>query len=341
MQYERIRTTLDLDAPGKATGRVLVPISTDSSAYGMVALPITVIAGAPGPTVLLTGGVHGDEYEGPILLTRLAREIDSARVAGRLIVVPTLNPPAAAAARRTSPLDGLNLNRVFPGRPDGSASEMIADFVTRVLIARADIVIDLHSGGRSLVFPPLIATHITGDAARDRRAFGALTAFGAPFRLVARDPDPHGFLDYTAEAAGCLVISTELGGGGGVTPAALKIGERGVRRALDYFGVVADQRSPDADPAPGRWVEITGDEAFALAPEAGVYEPLVELGEPVRRGLTLGLIHRLERPEVPALPVEAAMDGWLICRRAPALAAIGDCLAIVAADFTPPADLLA
>ena len=105
MQHGRVRCTIDLDGQGKAAGRLLVPVSTDLSAYGMVPIPITVIAHGRGPTVLLTGGVHGDEYEGPVLLARLARALAAQQVVGRLIIVPSLNLPAVLAGRRTSPLD--------------------------------------------------------------------------------------------------------------------------------------------------------------------------------------------------------------------------------------------
>ena len=168
MAASRVRITVDLQAPGKACGHVLVPISGDELAYGYVQLPITVIAGGAGPTVLLTGGVHGDEYEGPILLARLANELEPRQVAGRLLILPVLNVPALEAGRRTSPLDGLNLNRVFPGRPEGGVTELIAHFVAERLLPECDVLVDLHSGGRSLLYTPLAAIHLLDDPERDR-----------------------------------------------------------------------------------------------------------------------------------------------------------------------------
>ena len=109
-----ITATIDLEAPGAQHGFLRLPYSRDDSAWGSVMIPIAVIRGAPGPTALLTGGNHGDEYEGPIALFDLARTLDPAVVTGAVIILPALNTPAFRAATRTSPIDRGNLNRSFP-----------------------------------------------------------------------------------------------------------------------------------------------------------------------------------------------------------------------------------
>ncbi len=88
-----------------------------------------------GPTVTFTGGSHGDEYEGPIALLKLARGLRAADVAGRVVIVPALNLPAVRSATRRSPVDGRNMNLVFPGNRDGTVTEVIADFVFTELVA--------------------------------------------------------------------------------------------------------------------------------------------------------------------------------------------------------------
>jgi predicted deacylase len=329
MNEGRVRTSIDLRAPGKACGHIFVPISTDASAYGSVPIPIIVLGGVSGPTVLLTGGVHGDEYEGPIVLARLGRNLEAGNVAGRLFIVPALNLPALYAGRRTSPLDGLNLNRVFPGRLEGTATEMIADFVTATLLPECDVLIDLHSGGRSLLYTPLAATHLSGDAVRDRRAIDALLSFGAPYALIARDLDSHGLLDHTAEAMGKLVVSTELGGGGIVSCEAIRIGERGVRGVLSHLGVLEpDHEQPP--PGPSQLLEVASFDAFAIAMTRGVYEPIVDLGVGVIAGQVLGVVHSFEGDDTPPRAVAAAASGVLICRRAEGITQTGDCVGIIA-----------
>lgn len=97
-------------------------------------IPPTVIRGGAGPTALLTGGNHGDEDEGPIARRQLARELEPGQVAVRVIILPRMNHPAVRAGTRVSPIDGVNMNRCFPGRPDGTVTERIAHYVDSVLV---------------------------------------------------------------------------------------------------------------------------------------------------------------------------------------------------------------
>ena len=101
-----------------------------------------------GPTALITGGNHGDEYEGPVALFNFAGRADISDIHGRVILVPAMNYPAFQIARRVSPIDSANLNRAFPGRPDGSITQIIADYFSRALLPLADYVLDIHSGGK-------------------------------------------------------------------------------------------------------------------------------------------------------------------------------------------------
>ncbi|MBT4934078.1 MAG: N-alpha-acetyl diaminobutyric acid deacetylase DoeB [Rhodospirillaceae bacterium] len=334
MAEERVRATIDLGAEGLRCGHFHVPISTNDSAYGVVSVPIAVARKGEGPTVLLIAGVHGDEYEGPLVLTRLAQNLDHTLLNGRLIIVPALNFPAFKAGHRNSPLDGLNLNRLFPGNIHGGPSEMIADYVARILFSESDIVVDLHSGGQSLLYQPLAATHRTGDHDRDTRALSALRAFAAPIGLVASDIDSYGLLDYTAESKGKLVITTELGGGGGISPRAVAIGELGVRRILAHFEVLEmDIGTEQEVPKETRLMETQEAESFVMAGIDGIYEPVIELGGDVSRGSLLGRIHGFDLLQTKPLPIESGVDGVLICRRAQGGVSAGDCVGLIARDF--------
>ena len=130
----RVWTAIDFNANGVQLGSFNVPHSSNTSAYGVIPVPMICIRGGDGPTALLTAGTHGDEYEGQIALLELAQELRQAseegRVEGRILLLPALNRPAVLAGRRNSPLDGSNLNRVFPGRAEGTPTEMIAHHVT-------------------------------------------------------------------------------------------------------------------------------------------------------------------------------------------------------------------
>src|ERR1700712_15851 len=145
---------VDFDAPGAQYGFVRLFHSVHRSAYGFIPLPMVVLQNGTGPTALFVSGTHGDEYEGQVALCNLARSLRPEAIQGRVILLPAANLPAALAGRRTSPIDDGNLNRLFPGDPDGSVTEQIAWFVEHELVARADMVVDLHSGGSSLMYVP-------------------------------------------------------------------------------------------------------------------------------------------------------------------------------------------
>lgn len=142
----RVWTTIDFDATGAQSDYARVPYSSNKSAYGWIPVPMFCFKGGDGPTALLTAGTHGDEYEGQIALWKLARELDYKTLRGRVIILPALNQPAVVAARRNSPLDGGNLNRLFPGDALGGPTAMIAHYVSSELMPLADLSIDLHSG---------------------------------------------------------------------------------------------------------------------------------------------------------------------------------------------------
>src|SRR3546814_17665386 len=93
--------------------------------------------------------LHGDEYEGQIAVSRLARELDPASVQGRVIMLPAVNLPAVMADTRLSPVDGRDMNRCFPGDPRGTFSEMLAHFLDGTVLPLADVSVDLHTAGHS------------------------------------------------------------------------------------------------------------------------------------------------------------------------------------------------
>ena len=151
-----IGTSVDFDRDGLQTGTLRVPHSVHRSAYGHIAIPIAVAKNGSGPTVLLTGGVHGDEYEGPDRARPAhprARSFQALRAADRRAGGQL---PRLLAGTRTSPIDDINLNRTFPGKRNGTATEMIAHYVTTELLPRSDYLFDFHAGGSSLQYLPTL-----------------------------------------------------------------------------------------------------------------------------------------------------------------------------------------
>ena len=324
----RVRPTIALDAPGKRQGYLSVPHSRDDSAWGAIRLPITVLRGADGPHVLLIAGNHGDEYEGIIALLKLAARLQPDGLIGTVVILPSLNHPAVLAGTRTSPIDRGNMNRTFPGRRDGSPTEMIADFVLRELVPPADLVLDLHSGGRTLDFVPSTILHPLAEPGHMARSLAAARAFGAPLILMLDDFDMTGMIDHHVEGQGKLFLSTELGGGGGTTPERIAIAERGIANLLAHLGMI---EAPCERPVPSR-VLAAPDAGFIVADTAGVLEPLVALGGEVRAGMAVARIHAIEDVDVAPVTFTAPMDGLLYARHFPGLIKRGDCLAVIGRD---------
>src|SRR5690606_13649490 len=134
--------------------------------------------------VILEGGNHGDEYEGPITLGEMIRDLDPGLVSGRLIFIPAINLPAVNAARRTSPIDDLNMNRTFPGNANGTTTQQISAFVNDALFPMGDAFLDLHSGGSSLDLMPSSVIEPVADPVQHAKNVAAVTAFDAPLVVV-------------------------------------------------------------------------------------------------------------------------------------------------------------
>lgn len=327
-----IHGSVDLDGLGKSVGHFSLPWSRNESGWGNLLTPIAVIAHGDGPTVLLTGGNHGDEFEGPVALRRLVHQLEPDDVRGRVIVVPGLNHAALTTGTRLSPIDGGNLNRSFPGDPTGSTTARVADFVYRELVARADVVLDIHSGGRSMVFEPFVATHDLDDAQQSATTAGYLEAFGTDLGVIVAEPDPIGLLDHAVEALGKVFLTTEIWGGAGVSARTATIAERGVYNTLRHAGVLAGE--PDVD-RPPRFVRMV-DEGAVITPTDGLFDPLVDPGDEVAAGQPLARIHALDDLAEPPSVMTSAIDGVVVMRHASGLIRGGDPVAAVAVPADAP-----
>jgi N2-acetyl-L-2,4-diaminobutanoate deacetylase len=334
-QKTRITTDVDFDRDGVQLGMLRVPHSRNSSAWGMILVPIVVLKNGDGPTTLLTAGAHGDEFEGPIALSKLTRALEPSEMRGRLIILPAMNVPGIHACQRICPVDGRDLNRTFPGKPGGSFTQMLAHYVSYVLVPMADAVVDFHSGGYSLDFAPCVIMHHLDDPARHGQTMAAMQAFGAPLGIVIRELDDSGQLDTFVEGEGKLFLSTELAGGSSVSVKALRMAEQGIWNLLAHFGHVAPDHPRVAGGQTERLVEVPHHDAYVIAPEEGVYEPFVDLGDSVREGQEVGQLHILANPARAPVVLTAGQQGVLIAKRSPGKTEAGDCLAVVAHEYTP------
>ena len=323
-----ISATVDFEADGIQHGFLKLPISDDESAWGAVMIPVTVINNGDGPTALLTGGNHGDEYEGITALLKLSSSLKAEDVTGRVIIVPMMNVPAAMAGKRTSPMDGGNLNRSFPGDPDGTVTEKIADYFTRVMVPMCDVVLDLHSGGRTLDIIPFGASHVLDNPEQQRQALAGAMAFGAPYAMMMFELDAAALFDTAVESQGKIFVATELGGGGTSTPQSLAVTERGVRNFLVHYGLVAGEVKMPAEPQV--YLDMPDASCYVQSEHSGLLELTFALGDRVAKGEVIARVYDMTRSGTPPVEYHAGRSGLLAARRFPSLVNMGDTIAVIA-----------
>jgi predicted deacylase len=325
---------VDLESAGKRFGLLRVPRSTNTAGWSNLCVPIAVIVNGSGPTVLVMGGNHGDEPEGQVAALNLARETAVEDVSGRLIVIPVLSPEAARSFTRLWP-SGANFNRVFPGRPDGTPAEQLADYLTRVLFPIADVVVDLHSGGRSTMVLPWSEMHVIEDPDQRRRMARAMLAFLTDWCCVYIDVAGSGLLVGEAERQGKLVVSTELGGGGQVPVEIHRLARRGLANVLRHVGVLRGEVRTRADLGlpPPRVIQAIDVDGYLFAPCSGLFETQVALGEQVGVGQPVGRILDPERPDRDPEVIRARTAGIACEVRAIGPTEHGDVVAVVAEEI--------
>jgi predicted deacylase len=238
-----------------------------------------------------------------------------------------------AAGARLSPLDGKNMNRAFPGSPDDTITGMIAHYVSSVLFPLADLVVDIHSGGRSAHFLPSVNMHRVPDDEQMRKMIDAATAWGAPYVFIYRDVGGVGLLPGLAEQLGKVTLGTEMGSAAQFGAEILAITERGVWNVLRHAGILVD-RPPDAPAAPAQVVAAEEYDDYIMAPVSGIFEPFAEMGAWLEAGQPVGQIHAVEQPFAPPAPVLARTSGMLMSRRAFPLTSQGDCVATLVRPFS-------
>lgn len=331
MSGTQITCEVDFEAEGKQQGYLRVPHSVHRSAYGWIPVPITVIRNGDGPTLVVSAGVHGDEYEGQIAVANLARQLDTPDIHGRLILMPMVNLPAAEAGCRVSPIDDCNLNRLYPGDPKGTPSEMIAHFHEDVILPMADYAVDLHSGGSSLIYP---ATVLRGPShsSEEEQGLSLLTeAFDLPYAWVFTGGGGKGSTAPTAMGAanrkGVVNVMAELGGGNCVTPDILRRTERGLRRILHALDMLPGY-APDA----ALGTRALNAKGSVYAYDAGLFEPLKTIGDAVASGEVIARIHHPATPGRTPDEVGSSHDGIVLAMRAMAQVRRGDALYQIAAD---------
>ncbi|MBI3962822.1 MAG: succinylglutamate desuccinylase/aspartoacylase family protein, partial [Deinococcus sp.] len=306
--------------------RLAVGTSPDGAEYWV---PVWALVGRRRrPQVTVTAGVHGDEFEGMRALMQLAQELAPEHLHGSVVLAPMVNPTAFRAGTRPSPVDGLNLNRLFPGSPTGAPSERLAHRLMEGLVQGSDLLVDLHSGGTRLLHAPLSGYYpLPGEVGRISQE--AALATGLPY--VWNLPQRPGVLSFEAARAGIPATGAEIGGSGRC------LGEDVARYRQAVLGVLGYMKILRDAPRPSRHAPVVSGD-WLLAAASGFFEPTVTLEQPVKKGQVLGQV--LDPFGTTLCEVKAPRAGIVLGLRSFPTASAGD-LAVFAPwegeEGAPPA----
>ena len=226
------------DVPAGTKTHFMLPITSRGDGTN-VGLPVVVARGSqPGKTLLVTAGVHGDEFEGMAALRQVCGELEPAAIRGTLVAVPIANPPSFEAGMRVNPDDRQDLARIFPGDPSGTVSEQIAHALTHRFIRHADLYCDLHSAGQFYAMPPLAGYQLRAEPLLSQqraaaKAFGLDLVWGTP-GLPGRTLSVAG--DYNVPA-----IYVEITGEGRCRTADVERYAHGLRQLLVLLEITAGE----------------------------------------------------------------------------------------------------
>ncbi|WP_321474916.1 succinylglutamate desuccinylase/aspartoacylase family protein [uncultured Paludibaculum sp.] len=327
-------SAVDFDTPGKRHYQLGFHLD---SAWGYSLVPLTVVRGAAGdaPGVAVFGGTHGNEYEGQVAVKRLCHDLDPARMAGLVVLIPQLSESACRAGTRLSPLDNVNMNRAFPGSPRGSISYRISNFVKTQVFPRVRVVIDIHSGGREAVFPLCTSFHRLPDAAQFAEMSKAARLFDTPFLFVYSRQMASGLLTDEAEDDGKIAIGGEFGSGELVSPEGVHHAYEGSLNVMRHYGLLPEPVRPSTRTQ--RLIQAPNLDDYRPCPRDGVWEPLALPGDNVTEGQLLGRLHDFSDHTEEPLEVRAHRDGVLIARYAAAVCPKGLTLFVIGEETEFPA----
>jgi len=278
---------LHASAGQAVSGYLEVPALSDGGAR----IPVSLVRGSSdGPVLVLVAGTHGYEYPGITALQRLRQSIDPGALRGTLILVHIANPPSFYGRTvYTSPADGKNLNRVYPGRPDGTLSERIAHMITTQVIAKADFLVDLHAGDANEALRPYVYMPVTGDARLDAATRGMALSFGLDHIVIdagrIAPPEATKFVDQTALARGIPAITTETGQLGQNDERSIALAEYGIQNLMHHLGMLDGAAEPNTGVV---WLK---DYQVINSPVTGVFRATVRDGYAVAEGGLLGELY--------------------------------------------------
>jgi predicted deacylase len=326
---------IDFDRPGKHHYQMAFHLD---STWGYSLLPLTVVNGRRGANqngVICFGGTHGNEYEGQVAVKRLCADLDPDGMAGRVVLIPQLSESACVANSRVSPLDGVNMNRAFPGNPRGTISSRIAHFVKTRIFPLGRVVIDIHSGGVEGAFPHCTSFHPIDEPSQRAEIARVSQLFDTPMVMIYASTMASGLLTDEAEAEGKITIGSELGAGAATDRQGVRHAYEGTLNVLRHYGLLQGdvvKIRPAGSPAP-RLVKADRLDAYMPCPRAGIWEPVIELGEAVEQGQLLGRLHDFSDHASDAHEIRAHRRGVVMMMHLSARPVRGQTLFVIAEEL--------
>ncbi|MCX6132710.1 MAG: M14 family metallopeptidase [Ignavibacteriales bacterium] len=269
-----------------ATGVLEVPRGIDTS----TSIPVAVVHGSrPGPVLALVAGAHGTEYTSIIALEKLITMLNPSEIAGTVIIVPLVNIQSfERKVPHINPIDGISMNRMYPGRPNGTQTERVSYFITKHVVDRCDHLIDLHGGDLDESLRPYSYWTKTGNEAQDGISREMVLAFGLDHIIISadrpKDPNASRYLENTATTRGKPSITVEAGYAGTVEPDDLQALMSGCLNVMRYLKMLPGTARPVSHPV---WIERV---ASIASEQTGMFYPLVRKGTYVERGMKVGYV---------------------------------------------------
>jgi len=274
-----------------------------------VEIPVFLINGVEdGPTLGITAGIHGAEYACISGALQMGQTLDPSQLKGRVIVVPIANP--AAFWQRSiyvCPLDGKNLYFEFPGREDGSASEVLAHWHVKEVISKSDYYVDLHDGDINEALQPFATSGASGNEEVDRASLGLAKALATHSKVKYVVQGDAGTIGKgTVDIAASMGIPAALveSGGNGFWQSEMEVHTKGIEAVLRHLGMVEGPAEEEGE------LEVLRDFSVLVSEQTGFYYPETEVGQRVSKGDRIGVVRDYLGNELQV--VEAPFSGVVL-----------------------------
>jgi predicted deacylase len=285
--------------------KFLLPVTKTPSGQDL-GFPMMVVHGLhDGPVLLVEGAIHGDEYESGEAIRAIWRDLDPAKLHGVFVGVPVVNVPAFEAGRRGSIIDGINMNRILPGRKDGFLTEQLAYHYMREVVAKCDMGVDLHGGGTVLAISPVVIYREREDKAMEQKLRDLAYATGID--LIWKGGGAWGgCMNIEGPNAGIPVITAEVGGEGRCLEEFVQAQRKLIENLMMTYKMI-----PGTPETPRKRINVTG--SFQSCSTGGLYRTKKQLRDRVKKGEVVGTICDLFGDILEE--IKAPADGLIVSQR--------------------------